>query len=177
MPTQPPIEPNVQPPIPTERPTPAQEATPVAPESQARPVTGHPDIDNVVQAATAAAAKRVVVDDGPMPSIANSSKADLNDLTAGQVVIDRQVAQDHPEFVPSLAVHETVEGALKALGASDDVSHRIATGAERADVERRGLNWDEYSQYFKDISPQVEAQKVMPDAGINTIFISIHMTP
>ena len=99
-----------------------------------------------------------------MPSIANSSKADLNDLTAGQVVIDRQVAQDHPEFVPSLAVHETVEGALKALGVSDDVSHRIATGAERADVERRGLNWDEYSQYFKDISPQVEAQKVMPDA-------------
>ena len=49
-------------------PTPV-ETTPTGLAGQVRPVTGHPDIDKVVQAATAAAPNRAIVDTVGMPSI------------------------------------------------------------------------------------------------------------
>jgi len=127
-----------------------------------------PNAQQLIGDAMNAATKRQVVEQ-PMPSIANSSK-DIN----GPVVIDPQVVKDHPDYIEPLKVHETVEGVLMAHGMDPDMAHDIATRAERTKAESMGINWDEYSKYFKDISPQIEAQKIMPDIWNN---LDLHENP
>ena len=101
-----------------------------------------------------------------MPSIANSSK-DIN----GPVVIDPEIPT---EYEKPLAVHETVEQTLMAKGMPYLQAHPIATQAERTVAEHMGINWDDYSTYFKDVAPRIEAQKIMPDTWDN---LDLHTDP
>jgi hypothetical protein len=146
-------------------------APPVAPAGETTPtgLAGQvPHAEDIINQSVDAAVNRPVLAQA-MPSIANSSK-DFN----GPVVIDPQVLKDHPDYIGPLKVHETVEGALMAHGMPADLAHDIATRAERTQAEQMGINWDDYTKYFKDVSPQIEAQKIDPATWQN---LDLHEDP
>ena len=142
-----------------QRPAPVEGPTPTGLEGQV------PNAQQVIDNAIGAALKRPIVRQ-PMPSIANSSK-DIN----GPVVIDPEIPT---EYEKPLAVHETVEQTLMAKGMPYLQAHPIATQAERTVAEHMGINWDDYSTYFKDVAPRIEAQKIMPDTWDN---LDLHTDP
>ena len=140
-------------------PAPVEGPTPTGLEGQV------PNAQQVIDNAIGAALKRPIVQQ-PMPSIANSSK-DIN----GPVVIDPAIPA---EYHQPLAVHETVEQELMARGMPYDQAHPIATQAERTVAEHMGINWDDYSAFMAKVAPQIEAQKIMPDAWQN---LNLHEDP
>ena len=115
-----------------------------------------PNAQQLIEKALNYAMERPIIRQ-PMPSIANSSKT-----PGGPVVVDPLIPDD---YVQPLAVHETVEQELMAQGMPYDQAHPIATQAERTIAERvLGLNWDKYSADIAKLAPEIEAQKIMPDA-------------
>ncbi len=113
----------------------------------------NPQAREVIQGAIKEAMQRPIVQQA-MPSIANSSR-DIK----GPVIVDPSI---DPKYHPSLAVHETVESRLMALGMKYPQAHRIATIAERMSVEASGENWKEYSEHINDRAKKIEGQKVDP---------------
>ena len=125
-----------------------------------------PNAQQLIEKAFNAATSRPIIRQ-PMPSIANSSKN-----PAGPVVVDPRIPDD---YVQPLAVHESVEQELMSHGMPYDQAHVIATRAERTVAEQTlGLDWNKYSTDIAKLAPEIEAQKIMPDAWKD---LNLHENP
>ena len=127
----------------------AGQPQPAAPPTAA-PLPPPMTIDQAVQRAL----QRPIVTDHPIVSGAISS-ADPN----GPIYVDPSVP---PQLQRLVAIHEGIEDMLERMGVKNTQAHTVATQGEKMAVEKAGIDWKQYSDWWSDNLPRIEQQKVDP---------------